>query len=175
MTDTRVGLIKGSANALAADGEASRSLTLGAPIFEDDKLTTVGRSYAILIFGDRSRVILTANTQFKVAEFRDSERDGRENSVVFQPLSGGLRAVTGLIGKRNPGRVKYTTRVATIGIRGTSLDLICQDACGAEHTASLTLQDVLQSLSSVMIADVFAAPASNSGLFAVAREGTIVL
>ncbi|MGI9133402.1 MAG: hypothetical protein ACR2I0_05590, partial [Rhodoferax sp.] len=46
-------------------------------------------------------------------------------------LRGSLRALTGLIGKANNRNVGFSTATATIGIRGTGLDLDCgaSEAC----------------------------------------------
>ena len=44
-------------------------------------------------------------------------------------MRGGLRAVSGFIGKRNRRNYAMRTPVATIGIRGSSYDLYCQGTC----------------------------------------------
>jgi len=52
-------------------------------------------------------------------------------------LKGGLRAVTGLIGKRNREKVSFQTETATIGIRGTHFGaLFCNSDCGGIPTVS---------------------------------------
>ena len=53
-------------------------------------------------------------------------------AAVLRLLRGGLRAFTGLIGKTQPRNVRFTTSVATIGIRGTGMDLSCQGSCAEE-------------------------------------------
>jgi len=52
-------------------------------------------------------------------------------SALFSLLRGGLRTVTGLIGKLSPNSYKMRTRVATIGIRGTGYDVQCVGACAS--------------------------------------------
>jgi hypothetical protein len=52
-------------------------------------------------------------------------------------FKGGLRAVTGLLGKRNKEKVSFVTNSATIGIRGTHFGaLLCQGDCGGVPTAT---------------------------------------
>jgi len=43
-------------------------------------------------------------------------------------LTGSVRALTGLIGKAQARNVEFKTPTATVGIRGTGLDLSCDDA-----------------------------------------------
>ena len=55
-------------------------------------------------------------------------------SLLLGLLKGGLRVATGLIGKRNPAAVSFSTPTATIGIRGTEFDArLCEDDCAAEE------------------------------------------
>jgi hypothetical protein len=44
-------------------------------------------------------------------------------AALFDLATGGLRALTGLIGKLDPGQVLYSTRTGSMGIRGTGFDL----------------------------------------------------
>jgi hypothetical protein len=52
-------------------------------------------------------------------------------------VNGGLRSVTGLIGKRNHDAVSFETPTGTIGVRGTNFGaLFCQSNCGSIPTSS---------------------------------------
>jgi hypothetical protein len=57
----------------------------------------------------------------------EAKRDG----FMMRLVKGGLRAVTGLIGKRNPNNVRMRAGTATIGIRGTHWGVMCvgEDTC----------------------------------------------
>ena len=56
-------------------------------------------------------------------------------NIVISMFKGGLRAVTGLVGKRSKEKVKFATETATIGIRGTNFGaLLCQNDCGGVPT-----------------------------------------
>jgi hypothetical protein len=69
-------------------------------------------------------IALRAHTLFKV-EKQDYNKDAPgEGSQATELLRGGMRAITGAIGKERPSAVTYRTPVATIGIRGTVLDVI---------------------------------------------------
>jgi hypothetical protein len=61
-----------------------------------------------------------------VDEFQDT------NAIQYtwiRLLTGGLRAVTGLIARSNNRQFQVNTAVATIGVRGTGFDVLCTDAC----------------------------------------------
>jgi hypothetical protein len=68
-----------------------------------------------------------------VAEYAYEGVAATAQRVAMSLLKGGLRTVTGQIGKINNNGYKLTTATATIGIRGTGFDATCQDtgdACG---------------------------------------------
>ncbi len=133
----RVGFLKGSASANEAAG-SGRDLSHGAPIYVGETITTERGSYAILVFKDRSRVTLRPDTAFRVDELTLGEPS--VSAAAFRLLRGGIRAVTGLIAKRNPSRVRYASTVATIGIRGTGFDMSCGGDCSASGpNAGLTV------------------------------------
>ncbi|MEY4140442.1 MAG: hypothetical protein RLZZ371_2624, partial [Pseudomonadota bacterium] len=44
-------------------------------------------------------------------------------------LKGGMRAFTGLIGKKSPDAVSVKTKTSTVGIRGTGMDISCEGPC----------------------------------------------
>jgi hypothetical protein len=57
----------------------------------------------------------------------DAENPG-EGRFLVSLLKGSVRALTGLIGKFQARNVSFKTPTATIGIRGTGLDLSCEDS-----------------------------------------------
>lgn len=124
---------------LTADAYAGRTRVLqtGGSIYEGDTLKTDKNSYAILVFRDKSRVSLQANTIFRVDELKFDEKEEAKRSALFSLLKGGLRTITGLIGKLNPKRYSMRTKVATIGIRGTGYDLMCTGECESKSHSML--------------------------------------
>lgn len=47
--------------------------------------------------------------------------------MLLSLVSGGMRAITGLIGRRSPSQVSYRAATATIGIRGTDTTIATMD------------------------------------------------
>ncbi|MBK7766236.1 MAG: FecR domain-containing protein [Sulfuritalea sp.] len=117
----RVVALNGDASALGRDG-ATRALANGAAVFNGESVRTGADSHAVLAFRDQTKVTLIEKTAFNLEDVRMTG-PAAQGSFVARLVSGGLRAVTGLIGRTNRGNVKIVTATATIGIRGTGLDL----------------------------------------------------
>lgn len=120
--------VRGGLKAQSTDG-VSRPMKAGSAVFEGDTLISKDNSYAIVVFRDKSRVSLQANTVFRVDEMKFDKDNAEESSALFSLLRGGLRTITGLIGKLHPKKYGMRTSVATIGIRGTGYDLMCSGSC----------------------------------------------
>jgi hypothetical protein len=104
--------------------QQSRSAEKGAALNEGDTvMTNEGR--AQLRFSDGGHFSLQPNTHFRVDEYRYAGNDDGGDHVFLSLLKGGLRTISGLIGKHNPPAYRLNAAVATIGIRGTeyALDL----------------------------------------------------
>jgi hypothetical protein len=115
-------------------GEGPRFLAKGEPLNEGETLNTGAKGFALITLKDGTKLTLRPNTTFTLEKFRHG---GGEESAVFRLLKGGVRALTGLVSKRNPQAVEITTRNATIGIRGTSFDArVCDADCAEEERKS---------------------------------------
>ena len=117
-----------------AESKPDRLLIKGGPVYEGDVIDTAVSAIAVLAFRDQTKLTVQGNTTFKVDNyhFSDSQQPAeakRDNSVTFRLIKGGLRMLTGLIGKRSPNNVRLATPVATIGIRGTGVDAFCGAGC----------------------------------------------
>ncbi len=113
-------------------GKGPRLVGKGSPLVEGDTLTVGERSFAVVEFADQTRTTLRPNTVIGIEQFRHqaAEPDG----FVLRLVKGGIRAVTGLIGKARPEAVRIQTPNATIGIRGTSFDArLCAGDCANER------------------------------------------
>ena len=122
--------LSGAVVARRGDGQ-SQILSVKSEVKEGDVIATADNSYARVKFGDGTEVVLRPNTQMKVDAFKFEEQRPREDSVVLSLLKGGLRSLTGLLGRRSPASFRVHAPNATIGIRGTSFGILyCQDDCG---------------------------------------------
>ena len=115
--------VSGALMARKADGQ-SRILSVKSEIAEGDVIATAENSYARVKFSDGTDVVMRPVTQLKVDSFKYQEQRPESDNVVFSLLKGGMRAVTGLLGKRNPSSFRVGTPSATIGIRGTTFNAL---------------------------------------------------
>jgi hypothetical protein len=90
-----------------------------------DVVSTERDSYAQFKLTDGGQITLRPNTQMRIEGYDFSEKEPEKDNFVFSLLKGGMRAVTGLIGKRvNKDAYKLRTATATVGIRGTDFNAI---------------------------------------------------
>jgi hypothetical protein len=107
----------GDVTARGPNGQ-TRALGKGAQIEQGDTVNTNG-GRAQLRFTDGAYVSLQPQSQFRIDQYRfDGKTDGNEKGF-FSLLKGGLRTITGLVGRSNKANYQISTTVATIGIRGT--------------------------------------------------------
>jgi hypothetical protein len=112
--------IAGDVNVRRTDG-GTAPLVKGKDIESGQAIVTGASGRAQVRFTDGGLVSLQPNTEFKVANYVD-KADPKEDRFLVDLLRGSMRAVTGLIGKRNRENYKVTTTTATIGIRGSGFN-----------------------------------------------------
>jgi len=101
-------------------------------VFEGDTITVGNKSRLQLRFVDNQLVVLKANTVFRIDEYKFKDKKDNNKSAALSLLKGGMRSVTGLIGKSARDKYKVKTPVATMGVRGTHYVIqICSGNCGA--------------------------------------------
>ncbi|MGE4241816.1 FecR family protein [Ramlibacter sp.] len=125
----------GEVNAVDASNQRRR-LVDGGSVYPGDVVETGNGTRAILAFRDDSRMTLGSNTRFRIDNFVYDERNAGEGRFLASVLKGSVRALTGLIARANNRNVGFSTATATIGVRGTGLDIVCTGACAGEAGAS---------------------------------------
>jgi hypothetical protein len=111
--------LSGPLLAKKADG-AVRILSMRSEVESGDTLVTEKNTYAMVKFIDNSEITLKPATTFKVENFAYDANKPDGDNASFSLVKGGLRSVTGLLGKRNKEKFAMKTPSATIGIRGTT-------------------------------------------------------
>jgi hypothetical protein len=130
--------LSGTLSAKRADG-TSKLLAVKSDVMEGDSLGTESETYARIKFNDGGEVVMRPGTQLKIENYSYNAAKPESDNIVMSMFKGGLRAVTGLIGKRNRDKVTFQTETATIGIRGTHFGaLLCQNDCAGVPTTSGT-------------------------------------
>lgn len=119
----RVVDIKGEVSAInrAEKDAKERPLSLGAPLYNSDSIHSEKDSYALLVFPDGEKITLQADSDMDIKQY-DYKVSGKKDRILLRLTTGGLRALTGSIGKNDHSAFALDTPVATIGIRGTGTD-----------------------------------------------------
>jgi hypothetical protein len=138
----------------------------GAEVRAGDTIQVGPQSNAQIRLADASIIALRPETTFRISTFNFGSPGQQKDSAFFSLLKGGIRTVTGLIGKTNQQDYAVETPTATIGIRGTHYTLrVCNDDC-VETTTTAQAPIHLAAAQS---------PASDAGPLAqLAQSGTPV-
>jgi hypothetical protein len=102
-----------------ADGTV-KVLAVKSEVESGDTLVTEKNTYARIRTIDKGEITLNPNTTFKIENFAYEDGKPEADSAAFSLIKGGLRSITGLLGKRNKEKFSLKTPTATIGIRGTT-------------------------------------------------------
>lgn len=115
-----VSQLSGTLSVTKANGSV-RILSRQSQIESGDTINTQQGSYAQVKFSDGGQITLKPNTTVKIERFSFVDAEPKKDSFFYSLVKGGLRAVSGLVGKRgDPDSYQMNTETATIGIRGTS-------------------------------------------------------
>ncbi len=134
--------VLGKVSATAGDGHIWW-LQRGSKVYPGDRIVTAAGAQAQLRFTDGALVGLRPASEFRIDEYHFSGRpDGTERGF-FSLVRGGLRTLTGLIGKLRRRRYAMVTPLASIGIRGTDYALQLCAAGGCRTSAGSVLPDGL--------------------------------
>ena len=122
--------MEGSMTAKGTDGTL-RALKIFSKVLLGDILFMGKDSYARVKFADGAQITLQPATQLKIEDYHFDAQQPEKDNAGFNLVKGGLRAISGLIGKRgNQDSYRVKARTATVGIRGTQFGMLfCQGDC----------------------------------------------
>ncbi|HYD78629.1 MAG TPA: FecR domain-containing protein [Paucimonas sp.] len=131
----RVQFVAGDVRVVDAAGR-ELPMKKGQDINEGDTVLSAQGGSAQLKMIDGAIVAVRPATQLKIVGYVfNGKEDGTENAS-FSLFKGGLRAITGLIGRTNKDRYKLETPTVVIGIRGTDHEPVVILPPGAGQVAS---------------------------------------
>ena len=125
----RVSQLTGSLAAVSADGKR-RNLVKASAVFAGETVEVSEGGFAVLSMADSTRLTLPGGSSMLVAAYRYAPASPQTSVASFKLIKGAVRAVTGAIAKADPNNVKFFTETATVGIRGTALDVACTSVSG---------------------------------------------
>jgi len=98
-----------------------KAVANGDTVNSGDTITTEDDSQVLIRLKDNSTMAIRPKSKIKIAEFKFDNQPS--DTIKTNVMAGTLRAVSGQIGKGQPDNVKYEANTATIGIRGTDIEL----------------------------------------------------
>lgn len=110
-------------NTAVSDLSGERKLKRKSDVYADDLLKTGSKGRLQIRFSDGSRLSLKPDTEFKIAEYQFESDKPEEGKAIYKLLKGGMRTISGQIGKVDKEDYKLDAVVATIGIRGTDFSI----------------------------------------------------
>ena len=119
----RVAFVRGNVQAIDNNTKESRKLVRDDIVFKQETISVSNKGLAQLVFTDKSMLYLKANTTVSLVKYKFVKGKPDESGSLTELLKGSMRSITGTIGKERPGNVKFKNKVATIGIRGTAIEL----------------------------------------------------
>ena len=115
---------------VAVRGNQTVKLTFGTAVQDKDVLRTGPASNLQVRFTDESIVSMKESSELRIDDFQFTGKEDGNERAFFRLVKGGLRTVTGLIGRANHKNYQMSTTTATIGIRGTDYAAtLCQGDC----------------------------------------------
>jgi hypothetical protein len=109
--------IQGDVTATAAATGTVRTLRLKDSVFVGEEIRAASSAEALLNTDDAGIIAIRPQAVFVIDKF---EAEGKStDQFALRLLKGGLRLITGWVGRTNPGQYRISTLTATIGIRGT--------------------------------------------------------
>ncbi|MFN0039124.1 MAG: FecR domain-containing protein [Burkholderiales bacterium] len=118
----KIEFVFGTADIVSVTGQ-KRAAEKGSPVYVGDTVTTLD-ARTQLRFTDGAYVALLPRSEFRVNAYRyDGQLDGNER-LIMQLIRGGLRTISGQVGKGLQSAYEMITEAATIGIRGTDYTVV---------------------------------------------------
>jgi len=145
---------------------AVRLASINSAVHAGDTITTEKNSVVRLQFKDGAQVTLRPETSYRVDSYHFEPSEPKKDGFASSLLKGGMRAITGLVGKRgNQDAYKNDVKVATMGIRGTRYGVRLCESEVVEGQAKSSCDDIVQIGK--------AATTPKDGLFVEVTEGAV--
>jgi outer membrane protein OmpA-like peptidoglycan-associated protein len=113
--------VQGSVSATRAD--AAVPLSPGEAVKEGDIITTSSDDSVLVQLADGAKLLVRPNTRVSLTQIVNAGETDKLGHIINLAI-GAIRYVTGSVGKLRPQGVRFKTPSATIGIRGTDIEIV---------------------------------------------------
>src|SRR6266480_3847949 len=106
------------------EGAPQRVAQHATEFYEGESIVTGAGALAQLRMLDGALMSVRVDSEIKLERFSYAGEQDRNASFFMSVLKGGLRTITGVIGRQNRERYRITTATVTIGVRGTDFEIV---------------------------------------------------
>jgi outer membrane protein OmpA-like peptidoglycan-associated protein len=106
-----------------ARANVSSKIVEGQTLNEGDTISTAADASVMVQLSDDAKLLVRGNSTVRLTRIINNGAVEKRSQSIELAL-GALRYVTGALGKLRPESVSFKTPVATVGIRGTDLDIV---------------------------------------------------
>lgn len=118
----RIGAAAAVRNQVTASGAGQeRTLAVGNPVYQDQTISTGANSVAQLLFTDQTTLSIGQRSQVTLDRYVYDPSRASGGGATVSMARGAMRFVSGT---QDPRNYQVRTPVATIGVRGTIVDLL---------------------------------------------------
>jgi hypothetical protein len=121
--EARVAFVRGTVTATDPSIDVPRLLQRDSRVEVGEIINTGPKGLVQLVFPDNSMLYIKADSSVKLEAFHFSPDEPEQDAAVTEVIKGSMRALTGIVGKRSKDKVQYKTKVSTVGIRGTAIEI----------------------------------------------------
>ncbi len=107
-------------NVTARKGQGYRNLRKGDSVYEKDTIISAANSNVEIRFKDDAIFSQGAESKMVLDEYLFDPADASGSGISVNLMQGAFRHVTGRIAEQNPEGVRFESKLAWIGIRGTT-------------------------------------------------------
>jgi hypothetical protein len=123
---------------------------------------------------DGALMSVRGDTEIKMERFSYAGENDRNASFLMSVLKGGLRTITGVIGRQNRDRYRITTATVTLGVRGTDFEIVhVPQAIGSREVPAGTYNRVYEGMTSIQNRAGVALLVSRDQTAFAALQGTV--
>lgn len=123
----RVLWVMGQVERVSPQGAAA-PLAKGEGVFEGDVIRAAAGSHAQLVMGDEALLAVRPESSVRLETYAYQGREDGTERAVIELIKGGMRSVTGAVGRANKENYLIRTKMHLIGIRGTDHETFSTEA-----------------------------------------------
>ena len=125
------------------DGLMTEAVSTGATLKNDTTISTGENSWAVLKFNDDQIIVLQASSSFRILDYHYNPKEAGKGKLFFYLLQGGLRAITGSIGRAHPAAFRLETHDVSVGISDADFFLVMDNQVYLQATSgSITMGNI---------------------------------